>query len=193
MTRLFTEDGEHMPVTVLQAGQLPGRRAAHRREGRLYRPPARCRHAQGQERHQAACAATSPRRRSSRSARWPSSACRRGALIEVGAEITADHFVAGQFVDVAGTCIGKGFAGRDEAPQFRRLARHPRRVGLAPQPRLDRQRQDPGKAFKNKKMAGHMGDERVTTQNLEVFDRRRPRPDHGRGRGAGRQGRLGPG
>ena len=111
----------------------------------------------------------------------------------VGAEIGADHFVPGQFVDVTGTTIGKGFAGAMKRWNFGGLrATHGvsvshRSIGSTGN------RQDPGKTFPNKKMAGHMGDERVTTQNI---DRRRsrsgPRPDHGPRRGAGRQGRLGP-
>ena len=91
------------------------------------------------------------------------------ALLEVGAEITAAHFLAGQFVDVVGTSIGKGFAGGDEAAQFRRPARDATasrsRIAATARPASGR---IPGKTFKNKKMAGHLGAERVTTQNLEV-------------------------
>jgi len=80
------------------------------------------------------------------------------ALIPVGAEITADHFVAGQFVDVTGTSIGQGLRRRHEALELRRPARHARRVDLAPlasvRPAAAR---IPGKTFKNKKMPGHHG------------------------------------
>ncbi len=90
------------------------------------------------------------------------------ALVAVGAEITAAHFVAGQYVDVIGTSIGKGFAGGMKRHNFGGLrATH----GVSVSHRSlgsTGQRQDPGKTFKNKKMAGHLGDERVTTQNLEV-------------------------
>src|SRR5439155_10034816 len=89
-------------------------------------------------------------------------------LIPVGAEITADHFVVGQFVDVTGTSIGKGFAGPMKRWNFGGLrASH----GVSISHRSHGStggRQDPGKTFKNKKMAGHMGVERVTTQNLRV-------------------------
>ena len=90
------------------------------------------------------------------------------ALIPVGAEITADHFVVGQFVDVCGTSIGKGFAGGMKRWNFGGLrASHGvsvshRSIGSTGG------RQDPGKTFKNKKMPGHMGTDRVTTLNLKV-------------------------
>ena len=89
-------------------------------------------------------------------------------LIPVGAEITADHFVVGQFVDVTGTSIGKGFAGGMKRWNFGGLrASHGvsishRSIGSTGG------RQDPGKTFKNKKMPGHMGVDRVTTLNLKV-------------------------
>src|SRR5438876_843995 len=89
-------------------------------------------------------------------------------LIPVGAEITADHFVVGQFVDVTGTSIGKGFAGPMKRWNFAGLrASH----GVSASHRSHGStggRQDPGKTFKNKKMAGHLGVERVTTLNLKV-------------------------
>jgi large subunit ribosomal protein L3 len=90
------------------------------------------------------------------------------ALIPVGAEITADHFAVGQFVDVTGTSIGKGFAGGMKRWHFAGLrATHGvsvshRSIGSTGG------RQDPGKTFKNKKMPGHMGVDRVTTLNLKV-------------------------
>src|SRR6202012_5304347 len=90
------------------------------------------------------------------------------ALIPVGAEITADHFVVGQFVDVTGTSIGKGFAGPMKRWNFKGLrATH----GVSIRHRSHGStgcRQDPGRVFKNKKMAGHMGQRRVTTLNLLV-------------------------
>src|SRR6202040_4051585 len=92
-----------------------------------------------------------------------------GELIPVGAEITADHFVVGQFVDVTGTSIGKGFAGGMKRWNFAGLrashgvsASH-RSIGSTGG------RQDPGKTFKNKKMPGHLGVDRVTTLNLKVM------------------------
>ena len=86
----------------------------------------------------------------------------------MGEEIIADHYFAGQFVDIAGTSIGKGFARCDEAPQLRWSARLARRVDQPPLARFDRPVRDPGKVFKGKKMAGHLGAVRVTTQNLQV-------------------------
>ena len=112
-------------------------------------------------------------------------------LIPVGAEITADHFVVGQFVDVCGTSIGKGFAGGMKRWNFGGLrASHGvsishRSIGSTGG------RQDPGKTFKNKKMPGHMGADRITTLNLKVVQIDVERGLHpGRRRGARRQGRL---
>ncbi|WP_176083477.1 50S ribosomal protein L3 [Martelella sp. HB161492] len=89
-------------------------------------------------------------------------------LLEVGAELTADHFVVGQLVDVSGVTVGKGFAGAMKRHNFGGLrATH----GVSVSHRSHGStgsNQDPGKVFKNKKMAGHMGQTRVTTQNLEV-------------------------
>jgi large subunit ribosomal protein L3 len=91
------------------------------------------------------------------------------ALVEVGAEITADHYVPGQAVDIQGTTIGKGFAGAIKRWNFGGMrATH----GVSVSHRAHGstgQRQDPGKVFKGKKMAGHLGVETVTTQNLTVF------------------------
>jgi len=89
-------------------------------------------------------------------------------LIEVGAELAPSHFLAGQFIDVTGTTVGKGFAGAMKRWNFGGM---PATHGVSVSHRAHGstgQRQDPGKVFKGKKMAGHMGDERVTTLNLEV-------------------------
>ena len=89
-------------------------------------------------------------------------------LLDVGAEITADHYVAGQRVDVCGTSIGKGFAGAMKRHNFGGLrASHGVSISHRSHGSIG-QCQDPGKVFKGKKMAGHMGAARVTTQNLEV-------------------------
>ncbi len=89
-------------------------------------------------------------------------------LIEVGAELTADHFIPGQLVDVTGTSIGKGFQGPMKRWNFGGLfASHGVSVSHRSHGSTG-QRQEPGKVFKGKKMAGHMGNERVTTQNLLV-------------------------
>jgi large subunit ribosomal protein L3 len=90
------------------------------------------------------------------------------ALLEPGAELSAAHFVAGQFVDVAGISTGKGFAGAIKRHGFGGLrATHGVSVSHRSHGSTG-QRQDPGKVFKGKKMAGHMGATRITTQNLEV-------------------------
>jgi large subunit ribosomal protein L3 len=90
------------------------------------------------------------------------------ALVQVGAELSADHFVAGQFVDVTGTSIGKGFAGVMKRHGFSGLrASHGVSIKHRSQGSTGNS-QDPGKVFKGKKMAGHMGDSRVTTQNLVI-------------------------
>jgi large subunit ribosomal protein L3 len=89
-------------------------------------------------------------------------------LVDVGAELSATHFVPGQMVDVIGTSIGKGFSGAMKRWNFGGLrATHGVSVSHRSHGSTG-QRQDPGKVFKNKKMAGHYGVERVTTQNLEV-------------------------
>jgi large subunit ribosomal protein L3 len=96
----------------------------------------------------------------------------------VGAEITADHFIAGQFVDVTGTTLGKGFAGPMKRWNFGGL-RATHGVSLSHRSHGSTGgRQDPGKTFKNKKMAGNLGYERITTQNLTVagVDLERPEP-----------------
>ncbi|AIF81733.1 50S ribosomal protein L3 [endosymbiont of Acanthamoeba sp. UWC8] len=93
-----------------------------------------------------------------------------GAQLEVGKQVIASHFVLGQLVDVKGTSIGKGFAGAMKRHNFGGLeASHGVSVSHRSHGSTG-QRQDPGKVFKNKKMAGHLGDERVTIQNLEIID-----------------------
>ncbi len=97
-----------------------------------------------------------------------SSGFRAENLIDVGAELTADHFLPGQFVDVTGTSIGKGFTGAMKRWNFGGLrATHGVSVSHRSHGSTGN-RQDPGKTFAGKKMAGHYGDERITTQNLEI-------------------------
>ena len=89
-------------------------------------------------------------------------------LLSVGDKLSVEHFVPGQFVDVCGTSIGKGFAGVMKRHNFAGLeATHGVSISHRSHGSTG-QRQDPGKVFKGKKMAGHMGDERVTVQNLKV-------------------------
>jgi len=167
MTRIFTEAGEHIPVTVLKLDNVQV--VAHRTNdkngytalqlGAGSRKPSRLTKA---DRQNFAVAKVEPKRKLVEFRVSPEN------VIEVGAEITADHFVPGQFVDVTGTNQGKGFQGAMKRWNFGGLhATH----GVSITHRAHGstgQRQDPGKVFKGKKMAGHMGSERVTTQNLVV-------------------------
>ena len=91
------------------------------------------------------------------------------ALVDIGTNLNADHYVVGQFVDVIGTSTGKGFAGAMKRHGFKGL-RASHGVSISHRSHGSTgQRQDPGKVFKGKKMAGHMGCRRVTTQNLEIL------------------------
>ena len=167
MTRIFTETGEHIPVTVLKLDncQVVGHRTDDKNGytalqlGAGTRKPARLTKA---ERQNFAVAKVEPKRKLVEFRVTPEN------LIEVGAQITADHFIAGQFVDVTGSSQGKGFAGAMKRWNFHGLrATHGVSVSHRSHGSTG-QRQDPGKVFKGKKMAGHMGSERVTTQNLVV-------------------------
>ena len=167
MTRLFLEDGKQIPVTVLLLDKLQvvAQRTAER-DGytavQLGAGSAKAkRTSQGMRGHFAA-AKVEPKRKV---AEFRVDA---DAMINVGEEITADHYFAGQYVDVAGTSIGKGFAGAMKRHNFGGLrATHGVSVSHRSHGSTG-QCQDPGKVFKGKKMAGHMGAARVTTQNLEV-------------------------
>ncbi|MDH7794425.1 MULTISPECIES: 50S ribosomal protein L3 [unclassified Beijerinckia] len=167
MTRVFTDAGEHVPVTVLK---LDGCQVvAHRTKDQngytavqLGFGRAKVKNVPKAERERFARAQVEPKMKLAEF-RVPEE-----QLIPVGAEITADHFVAGQYVDVSGTTIGKGFAGPMKRWNFAGLrATHGVSVSHRSHGSTG-QRQDPGKTFKQKKMAGHLGAERVTTQNLRV-------------------------
>jgi large subunit ribosomal protein L3 len=168
MTRLFDEAGTHTPVTVLslEGCQVVGQRTAERdgyvalQLGAGARKPKRTNKAQ---RGQFAQALVEPRQVVAEFR------VDGDGLIDVGAEITADHFVAGQKVDIQGCTVGKGFQGAMKRWNFGGLrATHGVSVSHRSHGSTG-QRQDPGKVFKNKKMAGHLGQETVTTQNLTVF------------------------
>jgi large subunit ribosomal protein L3 len=167
MTRVFTEAGEHVPVTVLRLAQCQV--VAHRtKDSNGYvalqlgagerRPVTMSKALRGHF----AVAKVEPKRK------LAEFRVSDDAVIPVGAEITADHFIVGQFVDVTGTSIGKGFAGGMKRWNFGGLrATHGvsvshRSIGSTGG------RQDPGKTWKNKKMPGHMGVDRITTLNLRV-------------------------
>ncbi len=167
MTRVFTESGEHVPVTVLRLAQCQV--IAHRTKEangyvalQLGAGPRRTGNMSKAARGYFAKAKVEPKRK------LAEFRVSEDALIPVGAEITADHFVPGQYVDVTGISIGKGYAGVMKRWNFACLrASH----GVSISHRSlgsTGGRQDPGKTFKNKKMAGHLGVERVTTLNLKV-------------------------
>src|SRR5215210_3463308 len=167
MTRVFTAAGEHVPVTVLRLNNCQV--VAHRTKDQngyvalqLGAGSRKVKNVSRAERGRFAAAKVEPK---SKIAEFRVSD---DGVIPVGAEITADHFVPGQFVDVCGISIGKGFAGGMKRWNFGGLrASHGvsishRSIGSTGG------RQDPGKTFKNKKMPGHMGTDRVTTLNLKV-------------------------
>src|SRR6186713_3402424 len=169
MTRLFTEAGEHVPVTVLRLAQCQV--VAHRSKEKdgyvalqLGAGTRKVKNVSKSERGRFAVAKVEPKRK------LAEFRVSDDAVIPVGAEITADHFLVGQFVDVTGTSIGKGFAGVMKRWNFGGLrATHGVSVSHRSHGSTG-QRQDPGKVFKNKKMAGHMGDVQATTQNITVID-----------------------
>ena len=167
MTRLFMEDGKQIPVTVLQmenlqvvaqrTGETDGYSAVQLGAG-----VAKVSRQTAAMRGHFAKAKVEPKRKI---AEFRVSA---ENLIEVGEEITANHFLEGQKVDVAGTSIGKGFAGAMKRWNFKGL-RATHGVSISHRSHGSTgQCQEPGRVFKGKKMAGHMGAARVTTQNLEV-------------------------
>ncbi|MEH6648261.1 50S ribosomal protein L3 [Sulfitobacter sp.] len=167
MTRLFMEDGKQIPVTVLQLDNLQviAQRTIEK-DGylavQLGAGTAKVKRTSQAMRGHFAAAKVEPKRKV---AEFRIDA---EAMLPVGEEIIADHYFAGQFVDVAGTSIGKGFQGAMKRHNFGGLrATHGVSVSHRSHGSTG-QCQDPGKVFKGKKMAGHMGAARVTTQNLEV-------------------------
>src|ERR1700757_5482615 len=167
MTRVFTNEGNHIPVTVLKVDncQVVAVRTQDT-DGytavQLGVDSVKTKNVSKPQRGHFAKAKVEPK------ARLAEFRVSEEALLEVGAEITAAHFVAGQYVDVVGISIGKGFAGAMKRHNFSGLrASHGVSVSHRSHGSTG-QRQDPGKVFKNKKMAGHLGAERVTTQSLEV-------------------------
>jgi large subunit ribosomal protein L3 len=167
MTRIFTEEGSHVPVTVLRVDncQVVAVRTAER-DGytavQLGIGAAKVKNVSQPMRGHFAKAKLEPKRKLVEF-RVP-----QDGLLEVGAELSAEHFVAGQFVDVIGTSKGRGFSGVMRRHNFGGL-RASHGVSISHRSHGSTgQRQDPGKVFKNKKMAGHYGDHRVTIQNLRV-------------------------
>jgi len=167
MSRIFADNGRHVPVTVLQVDNLQV--VAQRTEDRdgytavqLGWGAAKVKNVSKAMRGHFAKAKVEPKR-FVREFRVSDD-----ALVDVGAELAPSHFVAGQKVDVTGNSVGKGFAGGMKRHGFGGLrASHGVSVSHRSHGSTG-QCQDPGKVFKGKKMAGHMGDVRVTTQNLEI-------------------------
>jgi large subunit ribosomal protein L3 len=167
MTRIYTEEGVVVPVTVLKVDncQVVAQKTADK-DGytalQLGAGVPKIKRLTKAERGHFAVAKVEPKRKLKEFRVSPDN------VIPVGAEITVEHFVPGQFVDVTATSMGKGFAGGMKRWNFRGLrATHGvsvshRSIGSTGN------RQDPGKVFKNKKMPGHLGSETTTTQNIVV-------------------------
>ena len=169
MSRLFREGGTDLPVTVLQVDscQVVAQRSLER-DGytalQLGAGQAKVRRLSQPMRGHFAKAEVEPKRK------LAEFRVSEDALIDVGAELTAGHFVAGQYVDVTGTSIGKGFAGAMKRHGFAGL-RASHGVSISHRSHGSTgNNQDPGRVWKGKKMAGQMGGERVTVQSLEVVD-----------------------
>ncbi len=167
MTRIFREDGSHVPVTVLHLDQVQV--VAQRTEERDHYTAiqvgwgrAKVKNVTKPNKGHYAAAKVEPKQKLVEFRVAPD------ALLEPGATLSAAHFVAGQRVDVCGTTKGKSFQGPMKRWNFGGLeASHGVSVSHRSHGSTGN-RQDPGKTFKNKKMAGHLGVERVTTLNLEV-------------------------
>ena len=167
MTRLFMEDGKQIPVTVLHLDnlQVVAQRTMDR-DGytavQLGAGDAKAKRTSKAMRGVFSAANVAPKRK------LVEFRVEEDGLIEVGAELSAEHFLQGQKVDVTGTSIGKGFAGAMKRHNFGGL-RATHGVSISHRSHGSTgQCQDPGKVFKGKKMAGHMGAVKVTTQNLQV-------------------------
>ena len=167
MTRVYNDAGEHIPVTVLRlencqvvaqrTEEKNGYSAVQVGVGR-----AKVKNTNKADRGQFAVANVEPK------AKMVEFRVSSDNMIDVGAELIASHFVAGQLVDVTGTSIGKGFAGAMKRHNFGGM-RATHGVSISHRAHGSTgQCQDPGKVFKGKRMAGHMGQTRVTTQNLEI-------------------------
>ncbi len=168
MTRLFMEDGRQIPVTVLSLEnlQVVAQRTAEK-DGyvavQLGAGAAKAKRTSQAMRGHFAAAKVEPKRKVAEFRVAPEN------MINVGETLTANHYFEGQYVDVSGTSIGKGFAGAMKRHNFGGLrASHGVSVSHRSHGSVG-QCQDPGKVFKGKKMAGHMGSARVTTQNLQVI------------------------
>ena len=167
MTRVFNDAGEHLPVTVLKVDgcQVVSVRTAEK-DGytavQLGAGSPKVKNVSKAMRGHFAKAKVEPKRK------LAEFRVSEDAMLEIGAELSADHFVAGQAIDVVGTSVGKGFAGAMKRHNFAGLrASHGVSISHRAHGSTGNS-QDPGRVFKGKKMAGHMGARRVTTQNLTV-------------------------
>ena len=185
MTRVFAADGAHVPVTVLslEGCQVVGVKKDEVRQADIIKKGEKVGTRQANDGYSALVLGAGTRKAKNvnkslrgafaKAAVEPKAVLREfrvpaDMLLEVGAEISADHYVAGQKVDVVGITKGKGFAGAMKRWNFGGLeASHGVSVSHRSHGSTG-QRQDPGRVFKGKKMAGHLGMERVTTQNLEI-------------------------
>lgn len=167
MTRLFKEDGTHVPVTVLHLDEVEVVDArTQERDGytavQIGMCKAKVKNVTKPMRGHYARTKVEPKKT------LVEFRVAEDAVLEAGTKLSAAHFVVGQKVDVTGTSKGKGFAGVMKRWNFAGLeASHGVSISHRSHGSTG-QRQDPGKVFKGKKMAGHMGDERITTLNLEV-------------------------
>jgi large subunit ribosomal protein L3 len=167
MTRVYNDAGEHVPVTVLrmETCQVVAQRTQEKNgytAVQLGVGLAKVKNTSKAMRGHFASASVEPKTKLAEFRVTPEN------LLDVGAEITVEHFVPGQKVDVTGSSIGKGFQGVMKRYNFSGgRATHGNSVSHRTHGSTG-QRQDPGRVFKGKKMAGHMGDVRVTTQNVEV-------------------------
>lgn len=167
MTRIFKEDGTHVPVTVLHVDNVQVVAArTEEKDGytavQIGYGKAKVKNVSQPNKGHYAKAKVEPK------AKLVEFRVAADATLEPGATLSAAHFVAGQIVDISGTTKGKGFAGAMKRWNFSGLeASHGVSISHRSHGSTGN-RQDPGKTFKNKKMAGHLGQERVTTQNLEV-------------------------
>jgi large subunit ribosomal protein L3 len=167
MSRIFAEDGAHVPVTVLKVDNCQvvevrteekhGYNAVQLGVGK-----AKVKNVSKAERGRFAQAKVEPKKK------LVEFRVAKDALLDVGAELSVTHFLPGQFVDVTANTVGKGFAGAMKRWNFGGLrASHGVSVSHRSHGSTGN-RQDPGRTFPGKKMAGHLGDERVTTQNLKI-------------------------
>ncbi len=167
MTRIFDEDGRHVPVTILKVDECQVIAVrSEEKDGyvavQLGAGKAKVNRTSKQNRGHFAKAKVEPKKK------LAEFRVSNENILEVGAELGANHFIAGQYVDVTGTSIGKGFQGAMKRHNFGGM-RASHGVSISHRAHGSTgQNQDPGRVFKGKKMAGHMGAERVTTQNLQI-------------------------